>query len=112
MRKFLKEAGNKTGSRRTEISYKADHPGASQPHMTTPCDSGDTGNEAVFKESISPYPGRSDRHGGPMMRCDAIPVAIADGATGPRSPGAFVRIPGASVRDEIMGNHIQEYDLC
>ncbi len=43
-----------------------------------------------------------------MMRCDAILVVIADGATGPRSPGALVMIPGASVRDEIMGNHIQE----
>ncbi len=76
--------------------------------MTTPCDSGDTVNEAAFSESIRSYPGRSDRHGGPMMRCDAILVVIADGATGPRSPGALVMIPGASVRDEIMGNHIQE----
>jgi hypothetical protein len=82
VRKLLKEAYDETGSRRTEISYKADHPGVSQHTMTTPCDSGDTVNEAACRESIYPYPGRSDRHGGLKMRWDTTPVDTTDGATG------------------------------
>ena len=68
MRYSPEEAPNKAVSRRTETSYKADHPGVRQHNMTKPCDSGDTVNEAAYSESLCPYPGRSDRHSGQMMR--------------------------------------------
>ncbi len=61
MKHCPEEAHGKTVSRRTETSYKAEHPGVSQHNMTKPCDSGDTVNEAVYSDSLCPYPGRSDR---------------------------------------------------
>ena len=77
MKHCSEEAHGKTVSRRTEISYKADHPGVNQHNMTKPCDSGGTVNEAVCRDSLCPYtpqgsteqsPGRSDR------RSDCIDV--------------------------------------
>lgn len=108
MRKFLEEVYDTPGSRRTGTSSKADHPGVSQHNMTTPCDSGDTVNEAAFRERASPYPGRSDRHGGLKRRGETTLVDIADGATGPASPGGIMKIPGVRSRNERMGNHSQE----
>ena len=50
--------------------------------MTTPCDSGDTVNETVFRERICSYPGRSDRQAFRWRNEDITPVTTTDGATG------------------------------
>ena len=110
MRGFLKEADNKTGSRRTEISYKADHPGVSQHNMTTPCDSGDTVNEAVFKERICPYPGRSDRQAGRWRNEEIIPVNATDGETGGETSRRQCEDALALSRYETRGIHTGRVD--
>ncbi len=68
MRGCPEEVHGKAVSRRTEISYKAEHPGMSQHNMTKSCDSGETVNEAVYSESLFTHPGRSDRHCGQLMK--------------------------------------------